>query len=77
MTKQEQKQFVRELTWNVAKDMLKLIEDDRVPEGWDGHELRQWISERYRQVAFGSFSENKKRKRFQEYRNETITRNLL
>lgn len=76
MTKTEQKTFIKELTANVAKDMLALVDAGKVPEDWDGHELRQWIADRYAQVSFGSFADNKRAKRFQAYRNAVIVNNL-
>ena len=67
MTREQQKQFVVELTENVTKDMLKVIA--YVPEEWDGHELRQWIADRFAQCSF-TLKENKRR--YREYKNTVL-----
>lgn len=43
MTRKEQKQFVTDLTRGIRKTLLERL--PRVPEEWDGIELRQWISD--------------------------------
>jgi hypothetical protein len=45
MTKKEQKAFVRGLIDGVKKAVLK--ECDLMPEDWDGHELREYVSDAF------------------------------
>jgi len=50
MTKPEQRRFVRELVANVRADLVKNVKN--VPDNWDGHELRQWIADRFQESSW-------------------------
>ena len=71
MSRKQQRQFVKELIRNVQADLLSIV--DRVPEEWDGHELRQWIADRFDAASF-TLDGMKARKR--AYKNAIITLNL-
>lgn len=71
MKKTEQKRFVKELIANVQKDLLSML--PRVPEDWDGHELRQLIADRFAEASF-TLKENKSR--YKAYRNARMTQNI-
>lgn len=43
MKERDQKRIVKELCGNLLAHLLENI--DRVPEEWDGHELRQWMAD--------------------------------
>lgn len=45
MNKQEQKIILAELCDRLRDDLLEHIRKHRVPESWDGIELRQWVSD--------------------------------
>ena len=51
MTREDQKKFVRELSLVVVEEICVLIERGKIPEGWDGHELRCLLSERHADSA--------------------------
>ena len=72
MTKKEQRTFVRVLMATVQKGMLEDIR--RVPESWDGHELRQWMAERFERntVMEGALY----RGRLREYQKTILTKDL-
>lgn len=79
MTRREQRRFVRGLIRNVEKDLLENI--DRVPDHWDGHELRRWIADRFDAAAFtigphGKTRHGDDRARAKAYRNDVIVHNL-
>lgn len=63
--------FVEELTEDVKRSLLKNIE--RVPEDWDGIELRQWIADSFADAAPARVMDRSRRRR---YHNEVLTRNL-
>jgi hypothetical protein len=52
MTKGEKIAFVRQLTRNIQQDVCRKIEDGRIPETWDGHELRQYLADRFGDVVY-------------------------
>ena len=73
MTKREQQQFARELRAGILSETLHDIRANRVPETWDGVELRQLLADRfersvYRRPLLG--------KRGREYRNDVLIRDL-
>ncbi len=43
MTKRDQKRIVREMSDTVRQRMIEAIESGKVPENWDGFELRKWM----------------------------------
>jgi len=79
MTKQEQLRFVEELTANVLADLKKNV--GRIPDHWDGHELRRWIADRFELSAAMSFGgpnrSAREKRRLREYRNTVLVENLL
>lgn len=73
LNKQEKEQFIKDLMGHVQKSMLNKL--DKVPEDWDGIELRQWIADTFDWERTGSFVIDKKR--LKNYRNEIIVKNLV
>lgn len=71
MTRTEQIRFVRDLTGQVKNSLLADI--GRVPEEWDGHELRQWIADRFQE---SSYTLKTDKRRYREYRNAVTMRGL-
>jgi hypothetical protein len=47
MTQQEKIAFVRELVDDVSAAVVTHIESGRVPDGWDGIELRELLSDHF------------------------------
>ena len=77
MTKEEQIAFVRELADAVTVSIVTNIANGKVPETWDGHELRQLLADRFAQSAGISDSmKNKRRARRRDYENTVIVNNL-
>lgn len=73
MTKREQQQFARELCADILSQTLHDIRANRVPETWDGVELRQLLADRfdrsvYRRPLIG--------KRGREYRDTVLINDL-
>jgi len=46
MNNREKKQFVSELLHEVETKILNQIDNDQIPDNWDGFELRALISEK-------------------------------
>lgn len=73
MTRQEQTRFVKELTKNVTAEVLGDIISERVPETWNGIELRQLLADRFtRAVIKGIMTPARKRR----YNQEAMAHNL-
>lgn len=44
MTRAEQRRFVKELASNVTAEVIGQIDSGKLPENWDGHELRELLA---------------------------------
>lgn len=73
MKKSEQKQFIRSLTKSIVGDIEKKISAGKIPENWDGHELRYLLSEKFESEAW---TLNKKHRRYKDYKNTVLINNL-
>jgi hypothetical protein len=77
MTTQDQMHFVRELSDNIAADIVMSIAAGKVPESWDGHELRCLFSGKAKSAAWGTeLRRHPHGKRNKDYRNTVIVNNL-
>ena len=48
MTRAEQKRFVHNLTASIRDEILSKIKSGRVPEQWDGIELREMLAQKFK-----------------------------
>ena len=69
MTKREKKRFVRDLTESVVQHFDNNV--DKMPDEWDGHELRQWLADQF--ILNVMINRVMKGKRLREYRNVCAT----
>lgn len=71
MNQSEKIQFVKELTKSIQQTAFDAILNDKIPDNWDGIELRWYLAELFeRSATFG----NKSRKR--QYKNTVLVNNL-
>jgi len=70
MTKDRQKEFIEEVCAGLREHALKQL--PRIPENWDGHELRQWLSDTLRERWVMKLS----RSQMRSYNNDRIVENL-
>ena len=70
MDKQRKKTFIRELIRAVEREIISKV--FRMPEEWDGIELRRYIAAAFRDCAIGDFPPARKRR----FLNEIAVRNL-
>lgn len=47
MTKREQKRFVQELMTSIKVETMEKINTGKIPETWDGIELRQFLADKF------------------------------
>jgi len=73
MTKQEQINFIQELCNNGVASLVGLVEEGKIPENWDGIELRWLIAEKFSNCAT---KKNNSNKRERDYNNVVIVNNL-
>ena len=71
MTRYEQFTFVTDLIDSVKENMLKDL-SAKVPEQWDGIELRSWIACRFERAVIGQMS----RSRMRAFNNDLTVLNL-
>jgi len=73
MDAQRKKEFIAELMNSVQGDLIRQV--DRLPETWDGHELRQWVSDRFYAQTSSVFHDKRSQRR-KEYENFILTSGL-
>jgi hypothetical protein len=71
LSKQEKEQLVKDFIGTVQESLLEKI--DRVPEEWDGHELRTWIADAFNWQRSRAMED---KKRLKKYKNDVLTNNL-
>jgi hypothetical protein len=72
MTRKEQYELTAELIDRVRKDIINRL--DKVPEKWDGIELRLFVADHFIAATAGI---SKKHKRYQDYKNTVLVDNLV
>lgn len=70
MTREEQKAYVSELLETVKNRINKLIDNETIPERWEGMELRQYVKDSIYQV--GEMTKSQRR----EYNNDLLVNPL-
>lgn len=70
MSKQEKCDFISDLIDSVHASLMHAV--DKVPEHWDGLELRQLIADKFQEQTTTPMHG----RRLREYRNEMLARNI-
>lgn len=71
MTKEEQEEFVLELSQTVVTSIISKIRKGKIPKDWDGFEFRQLLKEKFEEQVYVI-----KKERFQKYVMETIINDI-
>ncbi len=74
MTLNQKREFILELIDSVRSDIH--ADAAKVPENWDGHELRRWIADRFERSANMGTVMRPRSRRLRDYKNEILVRNL-
>lgn len=78
MTRTQQVKFVRDLSKSIADSIIKQINTGKIPENWDGHELRVLLEEHHSQSAgMSAIRRDGRSKLAMSYRNTVLVNNLL
>lgn len=74
MKPSDKKKFARNLTASVRDQFLAAVKSGEVPENWDGHEIRQWLADKF---AAEVFRDVMKGRRLRDYKNTICTSTRL
>jgi hypothetical protein len=74
MTKDEQKQFTKNLTGSIADKIIEQIDSGKIPENWDGVELRWLLQDLFSREA--RYYPDKRKSRWKDYDNTVIMHDL-
>jgi hypothetical protein len=72
MTKADKRRFIRSLVDSIRREALAKV--DLMPEDWDGHELRQYLADKFAFETTRMLREN--RRRWRNYRNTVASTSL-
>ena len=77
MTREEQIRFIQDLCTNICGEVVKRVLAGKIPEEWDGQELRCLLADKFEDSASMSIIRREKRgRRKSEYRNTCTINNL-
>jgi len=74
MKKAEKKRFIRDITRNLKNEMLKKI--DKIPENWNGIELRIYLVEMAKDFLVFSSSRTSNKRLLRSVKNSIIINGL-
>lgn len=72
MNKQEKIEFITNILEGLKQEAIQKV--DRMPEEWDGFELRQYLADKAADFVWPSMKEERGRKR--KYKNTCLVKNL-
>ena len=72
LDKAEKIGLVNDLVDSVKAKIIDAIKNGKIPDDWDGHELRRLIADRFGEVAYIKMD----RRRLKDYKNVVLTQNL-
>lgn len=75
MNQEEKIAFITKLTGSICSELCAKVRDGRIPENWDGHELRELLAEKFL-AERGDILKVQRSVRYKSYRNDVLTNNL-
>jgi hypothetical protein len=77
LTREQQKMIVEGICNGIRQDIIKKIDSEKIPEDWDGIELREYVRTlAERESIFESKFLSKKGARYQDYKNTLLVKPL-
>jgi len=73
LLKKEKIKFVKNLSDSILEDIIMRINDNRIPEEWDGFELREILAEKFRGEAYLL---QRYKSRMRDYKNTVLVNNI-
>ena len=75
MDKIAKMEFVVDFMGSIQKEVLQNIASDKIPADWDGHQLREYLADKFAWERTDLMKRPHSRMR-RRYKNEVIVRNL-
>ena len=75
MDKIAKMEFVVNFMGSIQKEVLQNIASDKIPADWDGHQLREYIADKFAWERTDLMKLPRSRMR-REYKNDVLVRNL-
>lgn len=72
MQREQQIELVTAICNHIRNDLIHRIETGKVPETWDGHELREWLADTFQFERTNVMRTNRKRRK--DFKNDCLTR---
>jgi hypothetical protein len=77
MSKFEQTKFVTDLSGVISRQIIQSINDGKIPEDWDGYELRCLLADKHEQSAkMTTVRRNPRSRAARDYKNTVLVNNL-
>ena len=70
-----QKEFINEMIEGMKKNLNRMVDDGKIPEDWDGYELRLLLLNEAEKYNSGSHI-NKREKRYKDFKNHILVNYL-
>ena len=74
MKRDEQEAFLQDLADSIIGEMHAKIQQGKIPEQWDGYELREWFAKLARESTHDGLKED--RTRYRAYNKHVLTNYL-
>lgn len=77
MTKEQQRQFVREISNSISNEICSHICEGKIPPEWNGHELRVLLAEKHAESGrMSCISKDGRSSRARAFRNHCLINGL-
>jgi len=73
MTKADKRIFIRNLCNSIRDEAMRSVTAERIPDNWDGVEIRQFLADKFSSETYPSLLMGKRRR---EFENTVIVNNL-
>lgn len=64
--------LVEGIIGTIQKDMVKKLKENRIPEGWDGTEIRWWIKDKMKNAVQNDRAPSLNQTRYTNYLNNRL-----
>jgi hypothetical protein len=76
MNKREQIRFTRDLVRSVTRTMTDQIRKGKIPQDWDGLELRELLKDKFAEQSVKMHLDRSFKTRYKEYKNHVLVNYL-
>lgn len=72
MDLEHKREFIRTFMQSMTEHAMRA--SDKMPETWDGHEIRQWLADEFAREVSSVMKPSRGNRRLRDYRNDVGTR---